>query len=359
MEGPGTIWTETDVPGDAWYLHQSAMPAGIMMEAGQADLTLLSWMGADLRHKGERVYRLLGCDLCFHGGLPRPGDTLCYQIQIDGHARQGDVRLLFFQYDCTIRDQLRLSVRNGQAGLFSDRELAESAGILWSPDTAEHSTTARLDPPRVKDQRTSFTPRQLEAFHDGRMVDCFGPTYRQLASHVQTPRPGKQVLPFLDEVTHCDWRGGPWGRGYLRARKKITPQEWYFASHFLNDPCMPGTLMFEGILQALAFYLVWMGFSLDRDGYRFEPVPHEVSRLRCRRQATPANRELVLELFIEELHDGPQPRVHADCLGTINGLKAFHCRHLGLGLVPALAGKRAGSVSDEFIAIEPVALGLT
>ena len=31
--------------------------------------------------------------------------------------------------------------------------------------------------------------------------------------------------------------------------------------------------MFEGCLQAMAFYLAALGFTLDRDGWRFEPVP--------------------------------------------------------------------------------------
>ena len=36
------------------------MPAGFMIEAGQADLMLISYMGIDLLNRGERVYRLLG-----------------------------------------------------------------------------------------------------------------------------------------------------------------------------------------------------------------------------------------------------------------------------------------------------------
>ena len=36
------IWTETDVRDDSWYLHEGRMPAGIMIEAGQADLLLIS-----------------------------------------------------------------------------------------------------------------------------------------------------------------------------------------------------------------------------------------------------------------------------------------------------------------------------
>ena len=43
---------------------------------------------------------------------------------------------------------------------------------------------------------------------------------------------------------------------------------------------------------------------------------------------------MICELFIEEVHDGPQPTLYADLLGTVDGLKAFHCRRMGLRLVP-------------------------
>ena len=76
------------------------MPAGILIESGQADLMLISWLGVDLHNRGDRVYRLLGCELTFHGQLPAIGETLRYEISIDGHARHGDVGLFFFHYDC-------------------------------------------------------------------------------------------------------------------------------------------------------------------------------------------------------------------------------------------------------------------
>ena len=43
------------------------------------------------------------------------------------------MRLFFFHYDCKSDGDLRLSVRNGQAGFFTDEELDETAGILWNP----------------------------------------------------------------------------------------------------------------------------------------------------------------------------------------------------------------------------------
>jgi 3-oxoacyl-(acyl-carrier-protein) synthase/3-hydroxymyristoyl/3-hydroxydecanoyl-(acyl carrier protein) dehydratase len=332
--GRGTIWTETEVDARAWYLHHGVMPAGLMIEAGQADLTLISWMGADFCNRGERVYRLLGCDLCYHGGLAGPGETLRYDIHIDGHARQGDVRLFFFHYDCRVGDQLRMTVRNGQAGFFTDDELTESGGVLWSPESGEHSRPARLDAPALPCRRARFGPQQLDAYYQGRVADCFGVDYELLRTHTRTPVAGKPSLQLLDEVTDCDARGGPWGRGYLRARTAIGPSDWYFDGHFKDDPCMPGTLMFEGMLQAMAFYLTWLGYSLDKDGWRFEPVPEQSYRLRCRGQVTPASREMVCELFIEEVHGGAEPVLYADLLVTVDGLKAFHCRRMGLRLVP-------------------------
>lgn len=333
--GLGTIWTETDVTQDAWYLHDGRMPSGIMVEAGQADLMLISYLGADLAHAGDRTYRLLGCELTYHGGLPRPGDTLRYDIHVDGHAELGDVRMFFFHYGCEINGEPRLTVRNGQAGFFTDAELAESAGVLWEAETGEHCDDPRLASPAVSCVRNEFSADQVRSFAKGRVVDCFGPGFEMAYTHTRTPRiPGDRML-LLDRVTHFDPKGGPWGRGYLRAVDTIAPDDWFFDGHFHNDPCMPGTLMLEGCMQAAAFFLTGLGYTLDKDGWVFEPVPDETCSLRCRGQVTPESKELVYELFVEEVIDGPLPTLYADLLCTVDGLKAFHCRRLAVQLAPA------------------------
>jgi acyl transferase domain-containing protein len=331
--GLGTVWTETDVPPDAWYLHDGRMPAGIMIESGQADLFLISWLGIDFHNRGGRVYRLLGCELTYHGGLPRPGDTLRYDIHVDGHARQGDVRLFFFHYDCRAGGAVRLSVRGGQAGFFTDAELAETAGVLWSA-TDETPEPARVDAPAVPRVPRRFDLDAVRAFSEGRAARCFGDGFERADTHVQTPRIAGGKLLLMGEVPVLDPHGGPWGRGYLRSMRRLAPGDWFFEGHFKNDPCMPGTLMFEGCLQTMAFYLAALGFTLDHDGWRFEPVPDETYQLRCRGQATPTSRELVYEVFVRELHAGPEPTLYADLLCTVDGVKAFHCRRMGLRLVP-------------------------
>jgi 3-oxoacyl-(acyl-carrier-protein) synthase/3-hydroxymyristoyl/3-hydroxydecanoyl-(acyl carrier protein) dehydratase len=345
--GLGTLWTETDIPPDAWYLHEGRMPGGILIESGQADLLLISWLGIDAHNRGERVYRLLGCDLTCHGGLPGPGETLSYEIHVDGHAQQGDVRLFFFHYDCYVDGTLRVSVRGGQAGFFTDAELAASTGVLFRPEDVPPTPDGRVDPPAAASAKRSFSAAEVGAFVEGRPRECFGPGFERADTHTRTPTIQGGRLRLVEEVTHFDPAGGPWKRGYMRARLPLSPDHWFFAGHFKNDPCMPGTLMFEGGLQTMALYLAATGFTLARDGFRFEPVPEHAYRLRCRGQATPASRELVYELFVDELIDGPTPTLYADLLGTVDGLKAFHCRRMGLRLVhayPMDAGRLAVTV---------------
>jgi 3-oxoacyl-(acyl-carrier-protein) synthase len=49
----GTVWTETDITRESWYLHQGRMPGGILIESGQADLFLISYLGVDLLNLGS------------------------------------------------------------------------------------------------------------------------------------------------------------------------------------------------------------------------------------------------------------------------------------------------------------------
>ncbi|MCV7441819.1 3-hydroxyacyl-[acyl-carrier-protein] dehydratase FabA [Mycobacterium paraense] len=353
--GTGTLWTETDVTADAWWLHQGRMPAGIMIEAGQADLMLISWMGADFANKGERVYRLLGCEVTYLGGLPEIGDTLRFDIHVDGHASQGDIRMFFFHYDCTIGGAERMSMRNGQAGFFSDEELAASGGILWRPE--DETVSGPMESTRARTSRTALRRADLEAMAAGDIWHTFGDGFERAASHTRTPSIAGGDMLFVDEVTHLDFAGGPWGRGYLRAVAHVNPDTWFFHGHFKNDPCMPGTLMYEATMQTMAIYMTGLGMTLDCDGWRFEPVPFETYKLVCRGQVTPQSRELVYEVFVREVIAGPEPTVFADLLCTVDGLPAFHCRRMGLRLSPGCPMDMGVKELDGYAESKPVAEG--
>jgi len=334
----GIMWTETDVTEDAWYLHDIYMPGGITIESGQCDLTLISYLGIDFLNKGERAYRLLGCDLMYYGAPPKVGETLCYQIHVDGHANMGGQRMFFFHYDCRVNDELRLSVRNGQAAFITPEEAENAGGVIWDPKTGEHKPLEEsiVIPPEAACTHTKFSKDQIKAFSEGRAYECFGDGFEILASHTKTPKIPSGMMCLLHEVTEFDPKGGPWGRGYIRVENKISSDDWFLPGHFKNDPCMPGTLMSDACMQTLAFYLTAMGFTIKRDGWRFDPVPNEVYQARCRAQVTPSSKDLSYEAFIEEviLVDGLYPTVFADLVATCDGRKSLHIRRLGIRLVP-------------------------
>ncbi len=360
--GLGTIWTETDITEDAWYLHDGRIPAGVLIESGQADLMLISYLGIDLQHPGDRVYRLLGCTLTYHGDLPKVGETIRYDIHVDGHAKHGDVRLFFFHYDCFTTDpngenglgRPILSVRGGQAGFFTDAELADSAGILWRPEEQEIVATPKLDAPLVPVATRTYSQTEIEALAEGRPWDCFGEAFNAARPHVWTPRFQTERMLFLRGPAELNHSGGPWGRGYLKVTVPIEADEWYFDGHFLNDPCMPGTLMFEGCLQAMAFYLTSLGVTLKRDGWRFQPVPGVPFDLKCRGQVDPGTRRLTYEVFVEEFEAGPIPTLWADLLCTSDDRKAFHARRVGLQLVPDWPMSRMPVMAQRFPDVAPL-----
>ena len=166
--GTGTVWTETDVAPDGWYLDAAGrMAAGLMIEAGQADLLLISWLGVDLLGAGDRVYRLLGCEVTFHGSPALAGETLRYEIQIYQHAEHDGVRIFFFRYDCYVGDELRMTVREGQAGFFTDGQLTSTEGLPWEA-TQMPADDGPLDPPAVPVVGRRFGADEVRAFAEGR-----------------------------------------------------------------------------------------------------------------------------------------------------------------------------------------------
>ena len=335
--GTGTIWTETDVLADAWYLNEGYMPTGFMIESGQADLILISYMGIDLINSDDRAYRLLGCTLTYHGDLPSAGDTLKYEIRITGHAKHGDVRLFFFEYDCQIDNQPRLTVCNAQAGFFTPQELTDALGLLWTPESAaaDLDPDARVDQPAITSTQSSFSKAQVIAFSEGRIVDCFGPAFSWANTHTRTPKIQSGDQLFIDEVTTFDPTGGPWGRGFMRCETTIADDAWFFNGHFKNDPCMPGNFMVEACIEALSFYLAAMGFTTTLDGWRFQPLPDQPFELKCRGEINPQTEQVVYEIHVEEVWNGPHPTVIADVVGFVDGRAAFHAHRIGVELTPS------------------------
>ncbi|RGP39569.1 hypothetical protein BPTFM16_02785 [Altererythrobacter insulae] len=82
--------TEYDIPVDAPFLIDGQIPWSVSVESGQCDLLLIAYIGIDFQAKGERVYRLLDCELTFLEEMAFGGETLRYEIHIDSYAKNGE-----------------------------------------------------------------------------------------------------------------------------------------------------------------------------------------------------------------------------------------------------------------------------
>ncbi len=309
----GQVVTEHDVLPGAWYLDNDCCPTSITIEAGQADLFLCSYLGIDLAVKGKRAYRLLDATVTFHQGLPRPGQTIRYDIAIDRFIRQGDVYLFFFRFQGSIDGRPVLTMRDGCAGFFTPEEIRDSGGIVLTAEERKPAAGRRPDdwaelvPMAVE----SYDEKQIDALRVGDLVGCFGPAFTGLKLQNPPRLPGGRMR-LVHRVARIDPQGGRYGMGLIRAEADIHPDDWFLTCHFVDDMVMPGTLMYECCLHTLRIYLLRMGWVGEHDQIAYEPLPGVWSELRCRGPVTPQTRKVTYEVQIKEFGYNPEPYVIAD-----------------------------------------------
>ncbi|HMP01183.1 MAG TPA: hypothetical protein PKC45_01660 [Gemmatales bacterium] len=338
--GAGRVVTEHDVlPGD-WYLDQGRMPTSITVESGQADLFLAGFLGIDDRARGQAVYRLLDAVVTFHAGLPRAGQTVRYDIQIERFFEQGGVYLFRFGFEGTVEGQPLLSMRDGCAGFFTPEALAAGRGLV-APATPQPPRPGRglaagewfHEPPAVLDGT------QVNAIYAGDLAGGLGPAFASLPQFRPLVPPGSR-LKLVDRVTHQSRSGGRFGNGLVRAEAAVPPDAWYLTCHFVDDQVMPGTLMYECCLHTLRLYLLSLGWVGSEAGESWaEPVPGVASRLKCRGQVTSATRLVEYEVHIREIGLEPEAYAVGDAVMFADGKPIVEIGDLSLRLQGVTRGE--------------------
>jgi acyl transferase domain-containing protein/3-hydroxymyristoyl/3-hydroxydecanoyl-(acyl carrier protein) dehydratase len=316
----GRVVTEHDIHPGAWYLDGGRIATCIAIEAGQADLFLSAYLGIDFQTRGLAVYRLLDAAVTFHRSLPRPGQVIRYDIRIERFFRQGDTYLFKFRFEGTVDGQPLLTMQNGCAGFFTADELEAGKGVVQTrldtrPRPGIQPDDAAQLPPIGKE---SYSAEQLDALRAGDAEGCFGSPFagRSLPEGLRLPG-GRMKL--VDRVSHLDPKGGRFGIGTIRAEADIDPQAWFLSCHFVDDPVMPGTLMYECCLHTLRIYLLRLGLIADAADVVCEPVPGIASVLKCRGQVTAATRTVTYEVILKERGYRPEPYALADALMYADG----------------------------------------
>lgn len=313
----GKVVTEHDVLPGAWYLDGNRCPVCISIEAGQADLFLCSYLGIDLAVKGKRSYRLLDAVAEFHGGLPRPGETVRYEIEIDRFINQGETYLFFFHFNGFIADKHIISMRNGCAGFFTEKEVKESGGIILTPEEMAYipgkksETWKDLVPFFGQGESYCLTDAQVDALRRGDAETAFGKDFSRKHISSSLAIPGGR-MKLVHRVLSIDPAGGRYKLGSIKAQADIHPDDWFLTCHFVDDRVMPGTLMYECCMHTLRIFTMRMGWITDNAHVICEPVPHVKSVLKCRGPVTVETKHVFYVVDVKEIGYNPEPFIIAD-----------------------------------------------
>jgi 3-hydroxymyristoyl/3-hydroxydecanoyl-(acyl carrier protein) dehydratase len=247
----GVLVTEHDVLPDAWYLDDGRIPVCVAVEAGQADLFLSGYLGADFHTRGLAVYRLLDAVVTFHDRLPEPGTVIRYVIKIHQFFRQGETLLFRFSFDALANGRKLMTMANGCAGFFTAGELAAGRGVVKTAlDRAPRAGKAAggyapLAPlPLAKEEYDEIA---LDALRRGAYAECFGAGFGGLELARPKRLPGGADAPMLrlvHRILELEPRGGRFGSGRILGEADIRPDDWFLTCHFVDDMVMPGTLMY-------------------------------------------------------------------------------------------------------------------
>lgn len=323
--------TEYDIPVDAPFLIDGQIPWSVSVESGQCDLLLISYIGIDFQAKGDRVYRLLDCQLTFLEEMAFGGETLRYEIHIDSYAKNGEQLLFFFHYDCYVGDKKVLIMRNGCAGFFTDEELKDGKGVILNDKDKAQLANAK---------KTSFAPlmnrtRDLYDYNDmmklvnGDVAACFGSEYDQQGRNPSLKFSSEKFL-MIERITKVDSTGGHWGLGLLEGQKDLDPNHWYFPCHFKGDQVMAGSLMSEGCGQMAMFFMLSLGMHANMNNARFQPMPGESQTVRCRGQVQPQHNTLTYRMEVTEMGMHPYPYLKANIDIILDGRTVVDFQNLAM-----------------------------
>jgi 3-hydroxymyristoyl/3-hydroxydecanoyl-(acyl carrier protein) dehydratase len=151
--------------------------------------------------------------------------------------------------------------------------------------------------------------------------------------------PGPRLF-MLDRITGCWPSAGRAGLGRWRAEKDVRAGEWFFESHFFQDPVQPGSLGLQALLQLLQCAMLERGLADGLPRPRFEPLAlGKTLNWKYRGQVGPWNRVVTLELELREVKEDASGRTAvADGWLWVDDVRIYAAAGLAMRVHSAPAG---------------------
>ncbi len=288
-----TIVTEYDAPVETWYYHHNSsntLPYSIFMEiALQPCGFLAAYLGTTLLYPDESLYfRNLDGRGRIIKNVDIRGKTVTNTARLLSTSNIQGMIIQSFDFEM-VCDGEPFYQGDASFGFFSSNALANQVGLDRGKDVRPWIENTSGLPITKIDFRT---PENRASFY---LMNAGLPHYR-LAQH---------QLDLLNEVKIVQG-GGRYQQGYIYARKKVKPTDWYFKCHFHQDPVMPGSLGVEAILQAMQVYALQLDLGKHLKSPRFgQVIDHEIVwKYRGQIPQPDVHTEMYLEVHLSKVEIG-------------------------------------------------------
>ena len=303
---PFMICWEYDIPQDAWYVVNDAVPLTILAEASHTLISGLSYMGCDEMFDGKLKYRAIDNTLVVYDYEAAPGDMFFGKVKVTSFVKTNANLLLFFEFDGYINKR-RLFTIHSIGGFFSPEDMEQSKGLdsMYKPEAIPKNGQFT---PLLDCTKHSFTHNDIEDIQSGDFQKGFGPNYHK-ARHCTLAPP---KLLMLDRVISVDPHAGNFGLGLIIGEKDISPDHWVFNAHFKNDPVLPGTVIGAGIFQTLVFYIYYLGLHTLYSDCKIALPNNSTSNMKFRGEVKKSHTTLTYRLIIKSIDVSESVYVVAD-----------------------------------------------
>lgn len=243
------------------------VPAGVALEFFQGYMVLADWMGYGTlpQNVAHRIHRALGGKFEYISPMPSIHSVLEIELRITKVTKFGKTTITQYQGEMRCDDKVIIRIKDF-SGIFYEKGAPKTSAAQYVPITT----------PAIK----TLMPSTVGSLHTYDRIDVYSDTY-------------------------------------LEGVRAIDPDEWCFNCHFVHDPCMPGSFLFQGFFDMMEQYL----------GRAIQPVLHQEILSSAKLHVLPTNKELRLCINIKE-----QTTMHILCNYTIyvDEVLAFACENIAL-----------------------------
>ena len=318
LKPSGWVEAQYDVPEDAWYFsadRSGIMPFSVLLEiALQPCGWLAAYSGSALKSDRDLKFRNLGGTGVLHQIIPPVAQTLTMRTRLTRVSEAADMIIEDFAFQVLSENGMVFEGKTN-FGFFAAKALAQQVGLRNSgrPEIASWMTEDHH-------QFTDDSPLQ---------PSDVAPGTRMAPDQLLMPA---KAIRLIDAVEIFDPTGGPDHLGYLKARKTVDPEEWFFKAHFYQDPVCPGSLGVESFLQLLKFAAMSKWPELHAT-HRFSPVLDQELQWQYRGQIIPDNKDIRVDAVITEVGTSSEPHIKSDGWLTVDGLCIYKMQGFGLQLI--------------------------